>query len=389
MDAHAPLPAGRRIMEGFARSTGLEGEGPGIRYLWTDAFAVCCFLGLHDATGGERWLELAIRLVDRVHHVLGRHREDDVREGWISGLGEEEGERRPTAGGLRIGKARPERAPGEPYDPEEEWDRDGQYYHYLTRWMHALVRVWRATGDPVFHRWAVELAEASHRAFAHGSGGERRLYWKMSADLSRPLVPSMGQHDALDGLVAVGEIRAAAPPEGVGWSRGDARALDEESNDLRAMCRKGSWATRDPLGIGGLLVDALFLARLVEGGEVEDAPVLERLLSVSEVSLDAFGLTGELDRPAGARLAFRELGLAIGLAAIERASDELGGTRALSRGELAPLLRHGHLRERIDGFWLDPAHREAPTWKEHLDINEVMLATSLMPGGYLGRITPR
>lgn len=371
-------------MEGFARSTGLEGDGPGRRYLWTDAFAVCAFLSLRDATGEERWLELARRLVDRVHHVLGRHRADDPRQGWISGLGEEEGEREPTAGGLRIGKPRPERAPGEPYDPDGAWDRDGQYYHYLTRWMHALVRVWRATGEPVFHRWAVELAEAAHRAFAHGSEDGRRLYWKMSVDLSRPLVSSMGQHDALDGLVAVGEIRAASPPEGVGWSRGDAWALDEEEDDLRAMCREGAWATRDPLGIGGLLVDALFLARQVEDGQLEEAPLLERLLSVSEISLEAFGRVGELERPAGARLAFRELGLAIGLAALGRASDEMGGSRVLPLADLAPLLRHARLKERIHAFWLDPAHREAPTWKEHRDINEVMLATSLMPGGYLG-----
>jgi len=376
-------------MEGFARSTGLEGDGPGRRYLWTDAFAVCGFLGLRDATGEERWLELALRLVDRVHHVLGRHRPDDPREGWLSGLGEEEGERRPTLGGLRIGKPRPERALGEPYDLDAEWDRDGQYYHYLTRWMHALVRVWRATGDPVFHRWAVELAEAAHRAFAHGPGGERRLHWKMSVDLSRPLVPSMGQHDALDGIVAVGEIRAASPPEGVGWSWGDARALDEEEDDLRAMCREGSWATRDPLGIGGLLVDALFLARRVEGGELEEAPLVERLLSVSEVSLEAFGRVGELERPARARLAFRELGLALGLAALGTASDEMGGSRVLPRAELAPVLRYARLKERINAFWLDPAHREAPTWRKHRDINEVMLATSLMPGGYLGRVTPR
>jgi hypothetical protein len=47
-------------------------------------------------------------------------------------------ETHPTRGGLRIGKQLPERRPGEPYDPQVEWDRDGQYFHYLTKWMHAL-----------------------------------------------------------------------------------------------------------------------------------------------------------------------------------------------------------------------------------------------------------
>ena len=35
------------------------------------------------------------------------------------------------------------------------------------------------------------------------------------------------------------------------------------------------------------------------------------------------------------------------------------------------------LGEAIASFWLDPAHRQTPTWSEHLEINEVMLATRL------------
>ena len=37
----------------------------------------------------------------------------------------------------------------------------------------------------------------------------------------------------------------------------------------------------------------------------------------------------------------------------------------------------------IEAFWLDPVNQEAETRKEHLDINTVMLATSLAPGGFL------
>ncbi|MGD2070882.1 MAG: hypothetical protein PVI57_19580, partial [Gemmatimonadota bacterium] len=107
------------ILDEFARRTGLlppDGAGSGDgdtggadapssrRYLWTDAHAVCTWLGLHAALDEDRFLDLALRLVDRVHHVLGRHRADDERSGWLSGLDEEEGARHPTAGGLRIGK---------------------------------------------------------------------------------------------------------------------------------------------------------------------------------------------------------------------------------------------------------------------------------------------
>ena len=36
------------------------------------------------------------------------------------------------------------------------------------------------------------------------------MYWKMSIDLTRPLVPSMGQHDPLDGLVTYNELQLTA-----------------------------------------------------------------------------------------------------------------------------------------------------------------------------------
>ena len=147
MDPSATEKA-REIMLDFARITGLHPvtDHPK-RYLWTDAFAVCNFLEIYHRTHEEQWKELALRLVGQVHHTLGRHREDDPRGGWISGLSEDEGELHPTRGGLRIGKPLPERKPGEPYDDRLEWDQDGQYFHYLTKWMHALNRVSRVTGD--------------------------------------------------------------------------------------------------------------------------------------------------------------------------------------------------------------------------------------------------
>ncbi|MCU0580208.1 MAG: hypothetical protein MUF69_11810, partial [Desulfobacterota bacterium] len=61
------------------------------RYLWTDAFAVCNYCGLFTNTGNERYRELALRLVEQVHRTLGRHRDDDPRTGWISGLPFQEG----------------------------------------------------------------------------------------------------------------------------------------------------------------------------------------------------------------------------------------------------------------------------------------------------------
>ena len=86
----------REIMMEFAGLTGLSPSGKTWRrYLWTDAFAVCNFLELYRQTGDKEFTRLALRLVEQVHHVLGRHREDDSRSGWISGLTEEEGARTP------------------------------------------------------------------------------------------------------------------------------------------------------------------------------------------------------------------------------------------------------------------------------------------------------
>ena len=41
------------------------------------------------------------------------------------------------------------------------------------------------------------------------------------------------------------------------------------------------------------------------------------------------------------------------------------------------------LKEVIDNFWFQDGNQEAESWIAHRDINMVMLATSLSPGGYL------
>jgi hypothetical protein len=164
----------RELMLSFAERTGLSSERPAQRYLWTDAFAVCNFLGLARTTGERRYSELALRLIGQVHDVLGRYRADTPGpSAWLSGLSDEAGAAHPTLGGLRIGKKLPERRADEPFDEQLEWDRDGQYFHYLTKWMHALDQTARATRQPVFNMWARELAAIAHRAFSYGPPGSR------------------------------------------------------------------------------------------------------------------------------------------------------------------------------------------------------------------------
>jgi hypothetical protein len=369
------------LMTRFAARTGVHVDGPARRYLWTDAFATCNLLGLSHATGRAEYAELALRLVDRVHHTLGWYRADDPRTGWISGLAEREGEAHPTVGGLRIGKSLPERRPEEPLDERLEWDRDGQYFHYLTKWMHALDQVMRSTGLALFGQWARELAHAAHRAFTYeprGGGGGKRMYWKMSIDLSRPLVGSMGQHDPLDGLVTclqldatiAARLSATAEPDLAG-----ARA------DFGGMIGPRGLATDDPLGLGGLLVDAYRVEQIQRQGALAgDDRLFETLLAAAYVGLRHYAEGPALRGPAHHRLAFRELGLAIGLAAVG-AMEEAGG--AVARSTLGQLARYLPLRTEIEAFWLQAEHRRVATWLEHEDINDVMLATSLAPSGFL------
>ena len=369
----------RTLMEEFADATGVSGKTRPRRYLWTDAFAVCNFLGLSRQTGDERFLRFARELVDQVHHILGRHRDDDPRRGWISGLTEEEGEQHPTRGGLRIGKTLNEREPDEPPDSQLEWDRDGQYFHYLTKWMHALYRMGRETGESRYPRWAAELAATAHNAFSHKMhpGGPKWIVWKMSIDLSRPLVSSMGQHDPLDGLITCLELQTAETFEAEAGT--DLTAAIAVMTEMSAQTR---WATQDPLGIGGLLDDATRLAQLIFERGVERHELLHQLLVEAELSLQCFRRSYLPSRSAEHRLAFRELGLSIGIHGLQRIRHLVAQDRELAV-DSDGLLPYQPLAKQIQTFWSDPAHRLSSTWTGHRDINTVMLATSLAPEGYL------
>ncbi len=375
-------------MAAFSRRTGLLGTSPPRRYLWTDAFAVCNFLALYRQTGDDRDLDSARELTDQVHSVLGRYSGEDPRRGWISGLDEETGQAHPTARGLRIGKQLLERQADEPIDERLEWDRDGQYFHYLTKWMHALNRLAAATGDGRYQRWALELARASHAGFTYtvGAGQPKRMYWKMSIDLSRPLVSSMGHHDPLDALITYSQFESTRG--GYGSAVCDI-SLAEEIADCRAMCAGRRWATDDPLGTGGLLADAFRLAQLMPVPRVAGAVNLASLLADCEAGLQAFLSSGNLDQDAAHRLAFRELGLSIGLHSLERFQhlieeqpDRFSSTRELHM-LLARLREYVDLAAAIERFWLQTPHQRTNLWRDHEDINSVMLATSLAPDGYL------
>jgi hypothetical protein len=380
----------REIMAEFANLTGLSPTGcvQPRRYLWTDAFAVCNFLELFNQTRNEKYKELALRLVDQVHNILGRHRDDDPRTGWISGLDEQEGRMHPTKGGLRIGKEMNERGAADPFDEHLEWDRDGQYYHYLTKWMHALNCVTRTTGDSTFNDWAMELAKTAHVRFTYvpASGGQKRMCWKMSIDLSYPLVASMGHHDPLDGFITYNQLQATADRDYEKSARPDIKV---EITDMASICEGKSWITDDPLGIGGLLGDAFKVAQLIVHENFEQTDLLKTLLDSSLMGLESYAKQNQLKLSADYRLAFRELGLSIGFKAIDKLRRWIAQNPGLFHKKdaldfkIESLMQYSPLSEMIETFWLEITNREANSWMVHRDINMVMLATSLAPDGYL------
>lgn len=366
------LENARELMDDFLSRTGLEGDRGNItqRYLWTDAFAVQALFGLAHAVGDEAYSKYAVKLVDVVHEELGRYRQDDTRKGWISGLPEPEGRNHPTAGGLRIGKKLPERKAGEPFNEQLEWERDGQYFHYITRWIQALLQAEQETGEQRYAEWAAELTLAGGK-FIDKSGSRIRMYWKMSTDLSRPLVPSMGAHDPLEGLICAESALEAAPQK--------APELMPLISDFEKLCAGQVWSTTDALGIGGLLLNTLRAAELrTTKSTVPEATWPEKLWADSREGLRIFKRMHKAEGPASHRLAFRECGLSLGLRALSGLKEQLTAL-GLNLEELDRFLP---LAEAIEGFWSKPENQRAATWTEHLDINAVTLAASIIANHY-------
>jgi hypothetical protein len=374
------------LMSQFASNTGLEPESlHPKRYLWTDAFAVYNFLDLYKRTNQKKYLNLALKLIYQVHHILGQYRADNKGSGWISGLDMEAGENHPTLGGLRIGKEINERSQNEPYNERLEWDRDGQYYHYLTKWMHALNNTFLVTGDTKYNRWAIELAKTAHKHFTYSphKGARKRMYWKMSIDLNRALVPSMGQHDPLDGYITYNEIQS----EMNNLNLKTERNLTHEIQDMKDICRGMALVTDDPLGLGGLLSDATRIIQLIDRG-YNLLGLLEAILDSSIVGLKSYFSGNPMRISADYRLAFRELGLSIGIKGLEIMRNLIKNnskfsTRNSLENKLNELDKYCDLGDTIEKFWLDDKNRKTKNWLEHRDINTVMLATSIAPDGFL------
>jgi hypothetical protein len=281
------------------------------------------------------YLSRASNLIDEVHRVLGYTR---------SGLDRLDGATQlsPLLGGLRIGKN----------EPEDHPDGDGQYFHYLTKWMFALNRMSVATGDVKYNSWAVELAKSVHSRFVFKIGsGEMAIHWKMRIDLSAPLVPSMGNLDAFDGYVTYRILDKYCR------NIGQEGQLMHEIGEMYSMVlsRYRNFHSSDPLDLG----EALWMAHWFSDSEEWAKTILARSLESLEFLWNE-GYFLEIRRPF--RLAFREFGTTLGLQCLEYSGSPESNSDWSSRIALLHTHWNLHLFER------------------DTDITPLMFGSSLVPG---------
>jgi hypothetical protein len=300
------------------------------RYLWTDAFGVINFLTLHQTTRDETYLILAKRLVQAVHDIQGRTRDGNSR---LPGASNEN----PVGGGLRIGKM-DDRGP----------DGDGQYHHYLTLWMFALNRVSIASREPLYNKQAIQLAKAIQpRFFVERDTDHPRMVWKISTDMSRPLVESQGNLDPIDGYITMKILQASV-------REGDPR-LDEEIYDYKKVIdrKEKHFVSDDTLDLGMSAWSSHWLADKESWANDLQMRSLKQLGKL---------LAGGARLPGRYRLAFRDFGACLGVGCCD-AADLTLETQA----------------EQLIKAW-EQAFVQTP--EELRPITQVMYAAALIPGAF-------
>lgn len=192
------------------------------------------------------------------------------------------------------------------------------------------------------------------------------MYWKMSVDLSRPLISNMGAHDPLEGLICAESVIKAIPEK--------AKDLASFIHDMKQLCAGKDWDTTDDLGIGGLLLNAIRVSELEKEKELPEEIKPEKLMADSLKGMRVYKGRFDQSRPASQRLPFRECGLSLGLRALLALNDPPEATRNL----LDQLLSYHSMADDIEDFWKSQKNRQSSTWTDHLDINSVSLASSMV-----------
>jgi len=289
-----------------------------------DAFGVCNYITLYYETGEIKYLDAADALIESVHNILGKDRSGKFRLGNAT-------DEEPLKAGLRIGKA----------DPEGHPDGDGQYFHYLTKWMFALNRMSIARGISRYNDWAIQMAKSVHPHFVYQRETSRpRMHWKISIDMSQATVRSEGNLDPFDGYVTYRILQE---------SSANKDELKTEIADFKKIVdsKFHSYRSDDPLDLG----EALWISHWYA-----DESWAKTIATISLQSLEEIWQT-YFKMPKQFRLAFREFGTTIGVQV----------------NPMAPIP------------WVSRVTNVNHFWSQHLysrdrDITPVMYCSSLIPG---------
>ena len=302
------------------------------RYLWTDAFAVLNLVSLAEACPSEttKFLGLANQLVDTVHDSLGKPRSALSQHAMQPDASSPSG-----YVGLRIGKVHSRVV------TDAGMSYDGQYWHYIDKWLLALIRL----GRP---QEAARVAKCVFGHFYDATGGGMR--WKLSVDATAPgpLQYQPPGDDTLTALIVFSLIEHHLRQEQCAKY-----SLQNEIDKLRqSLVGYKGRVTSDPLGWGLAAMYDQWLER-------------KRTTELQLYAKDALS-TFHMSLP------FRLYGALLGAKLCPKAVDEIAQ-------ELGPLVEMAVRYEE--------SHIFQGTHEEHSSINRVMLATVLLTPGALGRMS--
>lgn len=308
------------------------------RYLWTDSFAVVNMVTLYHRTEDKAWLAKAEKLVEAVESSLGQARGNGALTEMVD-VDQKRLFRKYK--GLRIGKV----------DPTEDdgMGGDGMYYHYISKWLYALIRLgstFEQVGDiekaNQYVSMARHLAEDTHVSFVRKDlgGKPRGMAWKLHTNL-KPLSNGMMASDAVEAFVNYRLIQHYLKDQSV---------LKNETEEMRQAAERSlssllRWC--DTLGTGS----NFWILQWIKGG----------LTAVSNtVHQKAVKVANQFCEKGTGSLPFRDYGLIFGVKTTEHE-----GIFISNCGDIKPQLAD-----------YDPDR------SEHSSINAVMYVTAVDPYGF-------
>lgn len=150
-----------------------------------------------------------------------------------------------------------------------------------------------------------------------------------------------------------------------------------------------NWATSNLYGVGGLLFDTSRVAQFIMKGYKDYSNLRELILNSALMGIGSFVKSSPPGVPPDYRLPFRELVLSIGFKGVKSVQKWfIDNKNSFERDGfiheiVASLINYLSLAGAIETFWSQRKNWQFGGFREHREINMVMLATSLASNGFL------